>query len=91
MNKDEIIRMAREAGVFEVSYPNPGNIAELERFAALVAAAERQACAKVAAEPQGWAMPSFNHAPSDRTIGRIEGEKEMSYRIAAAIRAREDA
>lgn len=57
-------------------------------FAALVQKAEREACAKVAAEPQGWAMPSFNHAPSDRTIGRIEGEKAMSYRIAAAIRAR---
>lgn len=88
MTNDELIRMAREAGVFEVSYPHPGNIAELERFAALVAASEREACAKVAAEPQGWAMPSFKHQPSDRTIGRIEGEKEMSYRIAAAIRAR---
>ena len=35
--REQVIRMAREAGVFEVSYPHPGNIAELERFAALVA------------------------------------------------------
>ena len=46
MTNDEIIRMARESGVFEVSYPHPGNIAELERFAALVAASEREACAE---------------------------------------------
>ena len=42
MNRDDIIRMAREAGIcdWETSaYKN-----ELERFAALVAAAEREAC-----------------------------------------------
>ena len=42
-----IIEMAREAGFVE----NQGNVygghLELERFAALVAAAEREACAKV--------------------------------------------
>ncbi len=46
MTKEDIIRMAREAG-FEshdaiINYPK-----ELQRFAALVAAAEREACAKV--------------------------------------------
>ena len=53
-----------------------------------VVAEEREACAKLAAEPQFWPLPKFNHQPSDRTIGRIEGEKEMSRRITAAIRAR---
>lgn len=48
MNREEIIRLAREAGVFEVSYPHPaGNMVEVERFAALVAAAEREACAAI--------------------------------------------
>jgi hypothetical protein len=47
MTNDDIIRMARESGVFEVSYPHPGNITELERFAALVAAAERAQCIKL--------------------------------------------
>ena len=50
MDREEIIRMAREAG-FEV-YETDVWITdgwwteELERFAALVAAAEREACAK---------------------------------------------
>ena len=55
MTKEEIIRMAREAGATNVDAADPqcwvGAIAfetdELERFAALVAAAEREACAKV--------------------------------------------
>ena len=42
MTRDDIIRMAREAGVLS------GYESELfQRFAALVAAAEREACAKV--------------------------------------------
>jgi hypothetical protein len=49
MNRDDIIRMAREAG-FDVA---PDEWHWLERFAALVAAAEREACAKVCEEP-GW-------------------------------------
>ena len=43
MTKDDIIRMAREARL--EGYPD-----ELERFANLVAAAEREACAKVCDE-----------------------------------------
>ena len=45
MNRDDIIRMAREAGLWPAvtdTFPS-----EVERFAALVAAAEREACAKV--------------------------------------------
>ena len=55
MTRDDILRMAREAGATKVDAEDPqcwvGAIAfetdELERFAALVAAAEREACAKV--------------------------------------------
>lgn len=47
MNNDEIIHMAREAG-FEYAVDNE----RWYRFAALVAANEREACAKVCAE--GW-------------------------------------
>ena len=83
MNKEDIIRMAREAG-FErivgvykdgtrmVEVPNPEL---LERFAALVAAAERDACA---------ALLEAN--------GMQCGEESLSRLIletnAAAIRAR---
>ena len=45
MNRDDIIRMAREAFGIEliVEFDKP----KLEHFAALVAAAEREACCKI--------------------------------------------
>lgn len=51
MNREDIIRMAREARLAEPSHPfNPWGASQeaLERFAALVAAHEREACAKMA-------------------------------------------
>jgi len=73
MTRDDIIRMAREAGMPPVEitsdkpvlYPVPDAI---ERFAALVAAAEREECAQIA-----------------DAEASIEG---IAQRIAAAIRAR---
>ena len=55
MNRDDIIRMARESGLEQVvSIALDGTkivscppLPELERFANLVAAAEREACAKL--------------------------------------------
>ena len=44
MNREDIIRMAREAGILVPGYRD--HIEHMERFAALVAAAEREACAK---------------------------------------------
>ncbi len=46
LTQDDIIRMAREAGLCTWVVPPQGAVAQLERFAALVAAAEREACAK---------------------------------------------
>jgi len=49
MTRDDIIRMAREAGFTEPGHlMNPWIVSdeELERFAALVASQEREACAK---------------------------------------------
>ena len=61
MNKDDIIRMAREVGFVaygedagEYRIPTPAFHNRLERFAALVAAAEREACAKVCDDHCGW-------------------------------------
>jgi hypothetical protein len=45
MTKDDIIRMAREAG-FTVSKNDSVHLFILTKFAFLVAAAEREACAK---------------------------------------------
>jgi hypothetical protein len=72
MTIDDIIRMAKEAGgddwgIFRDFMP------EIERFAELVAAAEREACAKVCA--------SFDLAPSKPTSYTIRKQVE-------AIRAR---
>ncbi|MGG4053534.1 hypothetical protein ABEW79_17985 [Delftia tsuruhatensis] len=43
MNRDDVIRWAREAGVNE----EQDSLQVMERFAVLVAAAERSACAKL--------------------------------------------
>ena len=47
LTKDDVIRMAREAGYIGFQFTS---ITTLERFANLVAAAEREACAKVCEE-----------------------------------------
>ena len=53
MTQDEIIEMARQAGIQDAysNFPHKGVIAQLEAFAKLVAAkataSEREACAKV--------------------------------------------
>jgi hypothetical protein len=52
MNRNDIIRMAREAGLLRAGdgwiEPHRWGITEIERFATLVSAAERQACAQIA-------------------------------------------
>jgi len=48
MDREEIIRMAREAGLAYGSDEKPLN--SVTRFAALVAAHEREACARVCLE-----------------------------------------
>ena len=50
MNREDIIRMAREAGFdpHDMSDDFTCNLMDIERFANLVAAAEREACAVIA-------------------------------------------
>jgi hypothetical protein len=49
MNREDIIRMAREAGLhYSGRCTLTGMESHIERFAALVASAEREACAKLA-------------------------------------------
>jgi hypothetical protein len=47
MTRDDIIRMARETDCLDDQHYGSVWADKLERFAALVAAAEREACAKV--------------------------------------------
>jgi hypothetical protein len=74
MNRDDITRMAREAG-FSDKQSEVYFDRMLQRFAALVAAQEREACAKVAKE-----------TVCDMHLGT--GIKIYGTRAAAAIRAR---
>ncbi len=48
MTRDEIIRMAREADIDWHRHWNDDESNRLERFAALVVTAEREACLKIA-------------------------------------------
>ena len=52
MSRDDIIKLAREAGD-DVEHTLPSDLDFLERFAALVAATEREACARVCDEMSG--------------------------------------
>ena len=79
MTQDEIIRMAREAG-FSVGLDDPIIYAAHERFAALVAAHEREACAKVA---DGELM-------NTNMLTSYPPKSSAAWNIAAAIRARGD-
>jgi len=83
MNGEEIIRMAREAGFSERDAMGRtaflGNSYDIERFAALVAAHEREACAKLCEELRDdWL----------RGLGRYEFMGEGADYCADAIRAR---
>lgn len=75
MSREDIIRMALEAGMSHFSYfVTTAHVEDLERFAALVAATERETCAKVCEETTAsWTQDLYNSGCMD---------------CAAAIRAR---
>ena len=76
MDREEIIRMAREAGLAYGSDEKPLN--SVTRFAALVAAHEREACAKVCeileAEDDSF-YAEFSGATDCADAIRARGEK----------------
>ena len=89
MTRDELIRMAREAGITGpgparhgfMMYANPERI---ERFAALVAAAEREACANVCETLRDeWAKLKVG-----ATNGRYDMMEEAAAVCEDEIRAR---
>ena len=71
MNREEVINIAKKAGD-DVEHTLPSDLDFLERFASLVAAAEREECSKVC---------------DDATDG-MGSFKWMAHHCAAAIRAR---
>ena len=67
MDREEIIRMAREANIKQaIETPHLLMVHELERFAALVAAHEREACAKVCEEIKGVKLQGYEFAAAIR-------------------------
>ena len=97
MNREEIIRMAREAGVrvARMLHAMDGNeealteteardIAAIERFATLVAAAEREACAREC----GLTADYIRGQGEGAKDGRYEWMADGAMSCADAIRAR---
>lgn len=82
MNRDDVIRMFHEAGESAGWKPGIGNalvINYLTHFAALVAAAEREACAKVCDEKVN----------AEYATGKVDhNEMGWTQACAIAIRAR---
>ena len=79
MNKDDIIRMAREAGLPLEWISESGVLtwSELKRFAALVAAQEREACAITCEQTTAsWTQHLYNEGVMDCVKAiRARGEK----------------
>ena len=72
MNREEITRLAQEAGFVGMDGEHGG----LRRFAALVASAEREACAKVCEETTAsWTQYLYNEGCTDCAKGiRARGQ-----------------
>jgi len=86
MTRDDIIRLAHKAGLHLATDVNWMPIIGLdyaEKFAALVAAAEREACAKVCDE---HAKRNYNWASENADT--YHAQAHWAGRIAKAIRAR---
>jgi hypothetical protein len=70
VNREDIIRMAREAGIHVVR--GVSLVEKLSRFAALIAAHEREACAKVC-ETEGSVDDLPEHyADAIRSRGEVQ-------------------
>ena len=92
MTKYDIIRMAREAGMeFQGGFVRIVECVtqpELERFAAIVAAAEREACAKLC-EPKRPRPCDCDHCDCGNSGDRAAVvDWDVSNALAVAIRAR---
>jgi hypothetical protein len=87
MTRDDILRMARDCGWAKVGreMEYPVLAARLERFAALVAAAEREACAHIADGEANDAMTAGEH---NAKFSAAWNQSLTAKRIADAIRAR---
>jgi hypothetical protein len=85
MTRDDIIRLARDAGL--TGLVEADVIGNFERFAALVAAAEREACAKVCEEIKCGMWEEYKKHRETRFQDACDGAEVCEN----AIRARGEA
>ena len=93
MTRDDIIRMAREAGASEFRHEKDldlvlSRLPKIERFAKLVAAAEREACAKVCDEQEQRSRESSEKSKRERDRFMYHHCAVTAKWNAAAIRER---
>lgn len=86
MNREDIIRMAREAKMQGMLTDVVCTYEELARFAALVASAEREACAQLAMTTAEEGLPE--EMPEGEELLRAYELIAVGVLIAVAIRAR---
>ena len=89
MNREDIIRMAREAGLHiatDVNWMPIIGFEYAEKFAALVASAEREACAVAAEKESLRGLPE--EQPEGEKLRRACAQIAGGVLIADAIRAR---
>jgi len=80
MTRDDIIKMAREAKLpYEYDTGRVVHLKELERFAELVAAAEREACAKLYTTPQEFVLTQTNVGIGERGMQAYEEAKKRGW------------
>jgi hypothetical protein len=78
MNREDIIRMAREVGMQGILTDVVTTIYELERFAAIVANHEREACAKVCDEVEcGSSMMIEERQTANECARKIRARGEV--------------
>ena len=88
MDRDDIIRMAREAGFNPVSYTG-ANLELFERFAALVAATERERICKAIKEEDDYCVTEGDYMlDSNDCIAVAKSKWVRPDYSAGAIRAR---
>jgi hypothetical protein len=93
MDEESIIRLAQEAGIYYREIEDEFCEADkdgvpikmMAKFAALVTAAEREACAKIADDEANDAMTAGEHNPKSNAAWNIS---MTAKRVADAIRAR---
>ena len=79
MNAEDVFNLADKAGLGFVKHADPKDVAKFQRFAALVASAEREACAEIC---DGFYLSWID------IQGRYEFMGEGASECAGAIRTR---